>query len=159
MLAREESVDQVRSDVQELFAASEKTLEDVRAISAARDEVQSATEMLGSVRTKADAMSEALDDIDERQQQIEQAELRLGRADALLREIRAGLESLTSQRVVVDQVIATSGKLSFEAREAEGLINELREQRELTQGIHDALKELHKEDSDTIEVKFGTTEG
>ena len=60
LLARQESVGQVRSDVQELFAASEKTLEDVRAISAARDEVQSATEVLEAVRTKADAMTEAL---------------------------------------------------------------------------------------------------
>ena len=85
--------------------------------------------------------------------------MRLGRADALLREIRSGLESLTSQRAVVDQVIATSGKLSFEAREAEGLINALREERELTQGIHDGLKELREEDSDTIQIKFGTTEG
>ena len=95
----------------------------------------------------------------ERQAQIEKAEVRLGRADVLLREIRAGLESLTSQRAVVDRVIATSGKLSFEAREAEALINALREERELTQGIHDELKELRKDDSDTGHIKFGTTEG
>ena len=114
--------------------------------------------MLESVQAKADAMTEALDDIDGRQQQIEQAEVRLSQADALLREIRAGLESLTSQRTVVDHVIATAGKLSFEAREAEGLINALREERELTQGIHDALKRLRDEDSDTLHIKFGTTE-
>jgi hypothetical protein len=69
------------------------------------------------------------------------------------------LESLASQRAVVEQVISASGKLSFEAREAEGLIEALRQERELTQGIHDALKDLHQEDSDPIQVKFGTTEG
>ena len=155
LLARQESVGQVRSDVQELFAASEKTLDDVRAISAARDEVQSATEVLEAVRTKADAMTGALESIDLQQQQIEQAEGRLGRADALLREIRASLESLTSQRAVIDQVIATSGRLSVEAREAEGLLDALREERELTQGIHDALKELRREESETVHVDFG----
>ena len=138
--------------MEKLFIASEKTLEDVKAIAAARDEVQSAAQMLEAVRSKADAMTEALESIDVRQEQIEKAEVRLGRADALLREIRSGLESLASQRAVVDQVIATSGKLSFEAREAEGLINALREERELTQGIHDALKELREEDSDTIQI-------
>ena len=158
LLARQEGVGQVRNDVEKLFAASERTLEDVRAISAARDEVQGAARMLESVQAKADAMREALDDIDGRQQQIEQVEVRLARADALLREIRSGLESLTSQRTVVDHVISTARKLSFEAREAEGLINALREERELTQGIHDAVKALRDEDSDTVHIKFGTTE-
>ena len=159
LLARQDGVGQVRSDVEKMFVASEKTLEDVRAISAARDEVQSAAQVLESVRAKADVMTKALEDIDVRQEQIQTAEVRLERAEGLLREIRSGLESLTSQRAVVEQVIATSGKLSFEAREAEGLIDALRQERELTQGIHDALKELRQEDSDPIQVKFGTTEG
>ncbi len=154
LLARQEGVAQVRSDVHEVFAATEKTLADVRAISAARDEVQGAAEVLDDVQTKADAMKEALDGIDVRHQQIEQAEGRLERADALLREIRSSLESLASQRAVVDQVIATSGRLSVEAREAEGLLEALREERMLTQGIHDALKELRREESETVQVDF-----
>ena len=121
LLARQEGVGQVRNDVQELFAATEKTLADVRAISAARDEVQSAAEVLEEVRAKAEVMTEALENIDVRQQQIAQSEVRLERADALLREIRSSLESMTSQRAVVDRVLATSGRLSVEAREAEGL--------------------------------------
>ena len=114
--ARQESVGQVRSDVQELFAASKKALEDVSAVSDAR------------------------------------------RVDALLREIQAGLESLSSQSAVVDQVIATSGRLSVEAREAEGLLDALRKERELTQGIHDALKDLRREESETVHVDFGKKE-
>jgi exonuclease SbcC len=121
LLARQEGVSQVRSDVQELFATTERTLADVRAISAARDEVQSAAEVLEEVRAKAEVMTEALDGIEVRQQQIAQSEVRLERADALLREIRSSLESMTSQRAVVDRVLATSGRLSVEAREAEGL--------------------------------------
>jgi len=158
LLARQEGIGQVRDDVQEVFAASEKTLANVRAISGARDEVQSAAEVLEAVRAKADAMTEALDRIDGRQQQIEQAEVRLERADALLREIRSSLESMTSQRAVVDRVIATSGRLGVEAREAEGLLEALREERELTQGIHDALKDLRREESETVHVDFGKKE-
>ena len=138
----------------ELFVASEKTLEDVKAISAARDEVQSTREVLDAVRTQADAMTEALDSIDIRQQQIEQAEQRLGRADALLREIRVSLESLAGQRALVDQVIAASGRLSVESREAEGLLALLREERALTQGVHDALTDLRREESETVQVDF-----
>ena len=103
-------------------------------------------------------MTEALEGIDGRQEQIEKAEVRLGRADALLREIRATLDSLASQRAVVDRVLATSGKLSFEAREAEALIKVLREERELTQEIYDAVKEIRQDDdSDAVDISFGTT--
>ena len=55
-------------------------------------------------------------------------------------------------------MIATSGRLSVEAREAEGLLDALREERELTQGIHDALKELRREESETVHVDFGKKE-
>ena len=69
LMARQDSLDQVRDDVQMLFATSENTLEDVKAISAARDEVQGAREMLDLVRSKADTMEQALGSIDERQRQ------------------------------------------------------------------------------------------
>ena len=118
LIARQDSLDQARDDVQMLFATSESTLEDVKAISVARDEVQGAREMLDLVRAKADTMEQALGSIDERQRQIEQAEMGLSRADSLLIEIRVGLESLASQKAVVDHVIATSGKLTFQAKEA-----------------------------------------
>lgn len=62
------------------------------------------------------------------------------------------------KRAVVDRVIATSGRLSVEEREAEGLLEALREERELTQGIHDALKELRREESETVHVDFGKRE-
>ncbi len=148
LIAWQDSLDQVRDDVQMLFATSESTLEDVKAISAARDEVQGAREMLDLVRAKADTMEQALSSIDERQRQIEQAEMGLSRADALLIEIRVGLESLASQKAVVDHVIATSGKLTFQAKEAERLIEVLQDERDLTQGVHDAVKELREADPD-----------
>ncbi len=148
LAARQGSIDQVRDEVQELFSRAERTLEDVRAISAATDEVQTASENLEVVRAKAEEMTEVLASIDERQRQIENAEGRLARADGLLMDIRAGLESLRSQKAVVDQVIVTSGQLTYEAKEAERLLVALRQERDLTQGIHDALKEMRDEDSD-----------
>jgi hypothetical protein len=104
--------------------------------------------MLDLVRAKADTMEQALGSIDERQRQIEQAEMGLSRADSLLIEIRVGLESLASQKAVVDHVIATSGKLTFQAKEAERLIEVLQDERDLTQGVHDAVKELREADPD-----------
>lgn len=147
-MGRQESIDQIRDEVQDLFARAEHTLDDVRAISSATDEVKSASENLDVVRAKTEEMTEVLATIDERQRQVEDAEGRLARADGLLMDIRAGLESLRSQKAVVDQVIATSGQLTYEAKEAERLLVTLRQERDLTQGIHDALKEMRDEDSE-----------
>ncbi|MCK5652527.1 MAG: hypothetical protein KAJ42_14160, partial [Gemmatimonadetes bacterium] len=145
--ARKGSIDQVRDEVQDLFAQAERTLDEVRAISSASDEVQAASENLEVVRAKTEEMTEVLASIDKRQQQVEDAEGRLARADSLLMDIRAGLESLRSQKAVVDQVIATSGQLTYEAKEAERLLVALRQERDLTQGIHEALKEMREDDS------------
>ena len=62
-------------------------------------------------------------------------------------DIRAGLESLRSQKAVVDQVIKTSGQLTQEAKEAERLLIALRQERDLTQGIYEAVKEMRDDDS------------
>ena len=59
----------------------------------------------------------------------------------------AGLETLGSQKAVVDQVIEQSGQLAFEVKEAEALLDALRREREMTQRIHDAVKELRDDDS------------
>ena len=80
------------------------------------------------------------------QQQIEAAEARLTQAQALLMDIRAGLETLGSQKAVVDHVIEQSGQLAFEVKEAEALLDALRREREMTQRIHDAVKELRDDD-------------
>jgi len=146
--ARKGSVDQVRDEVQDLFAQAERTLDEMRAISSASDEVHAASENLKVVLAKTEEMTEVLTNIDGRQKQVEEAERRLARAEGLLMDIRAGLESLRSQKAVVDQVIATSGQLTIEAKEAERLLVALRQERNLTQGIHEALKEMREDDSE-----------
>ena len=65
----------------------------------------------------------------------------------MLMDIRGGLETLRGQKVVVDHVIETTGKLAYEAKEAEGLIATLRQEREITQRIHEALKEMRDEEA------------
>jgi predicted nuclease with TOPRIM domain len=86
-------------------------------------------------------------DVPAHQRQIETAETRLTQAQALLMDIRAGLQTLGSQKAVVDHVIEQSGQLAFEVKEAEALLEALRREREMTQRIHDAVKELRDDDS------------
>ncbi len=145
--ARQEMVNVVKEDLQQLFRMAEQTLEDVGAIAAARDEVEEARGVLDVVLGKTEQMDQLMGTIQGHQQQIEAAETRLTQAQALLMDIRAGLQTLGSQKAVVDHVIEQSGQLAFEVKEAEALLDSLRREREMTQRIHDAVKELRDDDS------------
>jgi chromosome segregation ATPase len=155
--ARQSDVQDSMNDLQTLRGTGGEVAEALESLRAARSEIERSQtgqaetgawlagthESIQELRTKVAQLDDLTTNIDHM------------RENALLREIRASLESLTSQRAVIDQVIATSGRLSVEAREAEGLLDVLREERELTQGIHDALKELRREESETVHVDFG----
>ena len=147
LLSRQESVDAVRDDIHKLFGTAEQALADVKAISAARDEVDEASRALDIVLGKAAEMETVLATVEEHQKKIVSAEARLAQAQGLLLDIRAGLDTLGSQKAVVDHVIEQSGPLAFEAKEAEGLLEAMRREREMTQRIHDAVKELRDDDS------------
>ncbi len=149
LMSRQESVDAVRDDLQKLFTTAESTLKDVRAISDARDDVDEARSALDVVLGKGAEMEEVLALILEHQKLIEASETRLAQAQGLLLDVRAGIETLGSQKAVVDHVIEQSGQLAFEAKEAAGLLEALRREREMSQRVHDAVKEL-RDDHDSV---------
>jgi hypothetical protein len=139
-MARQASVDALRDDLQKLFATADSTLKDVRAISDARD-------ALDVVLGKAGETEQVLAQIQKHQKRIEASQARLAQAQGLLLDVRAGIETLGSQKAVVDHVIEQSGQLAFEVKEAAGLLDALRREREMTQRIHDAVKELRDDDT------------
>jgi len=73
------------------------------------------------LRAKAEEMTKMLETIDARQEQIEVAEGRLTRLMACSWTYGPGWSHCGSQKAVVDQVIVTSGQLTYEAKEAERL--------------------------------------
>ena len=114
-MARQASVDALRDDLQKLFATADSTLKDVRAISDARD-------ALDVVLGKAGETEQVLAQIQKHQKRIEASQARLAQAQGLLLDVRAGIETLGSQKAVVDHVIEQSGQLAFEAKGAEALL-------------------------------------
>src|SRR3989442_13926347 len=80
-----------------------------------------------------------------RKRQVEQAEERLGRVEALLADIQAGFEMLHGQKALMDQVIAQAGALEFHTKQAEALIATLREEREITDTGRAAVAQFRQE--------------
>ncbi|MSR06575.1 MAG: hypothetical protein EXR93_05860 [Gemmatimonadetes bacterium] len=144
--SRTKSVDAVRSDLTRIFELVEHTMEDVRAISAARQDVHSARTALDEVLQRAAAVDERAAGIDRRSREIDLAEQRIARLDALLVDVRASLEALQSQKVGVDHVLEKASQLTFVVKEAEALITTLREERDMTSKVHDGLMQLRAEE-------------
>lgn len=144
--SRTKSVDAVRGELTRIFELVEHTMEDVRAISAARQDVHSARTALDEVLQRAAAVDERAAGIDRRSREIDLAEQRMARLDALLVDVRASLEALQSQKVNVDHVLEKASQLMFMVKEAEALITTLREERDLTSKVHDGLQQLRAEE-------------
>jgi chromosome segregation ATPase len=138
---RQGSVDALRAEVTRLFEMVERTVEDVRSIADARQEIADNREMLEEIISELDEATEGADALDTKKRQINQAEERLARADALLIDIKSSLEAVSGQKAFLDEVVAKAGSLTFQAKEAEVLIDTLRKERNLTDRFRAAVHE------------------
>jgi len=146
LAARQSSVDAVRGELGKIFETAERTVEHVRVITAARQEVEESRAALEAVLSRAREVDTLAASVDERWSRVTQAEERLARLDAVLGDVRGSLETLRGQQTLVDHAIEKASQLQYQAKEAEAIITALREERELASRIHDAVQELRQED-------------
>jgi len=142
---RQRAIDALRADVKRLTALAERAMEDVRAIAAARDDVRSTRELLDGALGRLGDGERVVEQLERRKTQLDQAETRLARADALVLDLQSGIETLESQRAIVEQVVEQAGVLEFQSKQAEALIETLRQERELASRMHAAVVEARKE--------------
>ncbi len=143
--ARQTTVDSLQADIKHMFEMAERTVEDARAISAAQQEMQATRGELEATLERLRASDQLAEGLEERKRKIEQAEARLARAEALMIDIQSSLETLESQKAMVDYVVQKAGALAFQAKQAEALIESLREERELTNRVKTAFARLRED--------------
>ena len=143
---RQGSVDALRAEVTRLFEMVERTVDDVRSIADARQEIADNRETLEEIVGELDEAMEGADALDTKKRQINQAEERLARADALLIDIKSSLEAVSGQKAFLDEVVTQAGSLTFQAKEAEVLIDTLRKERNLTDRFRAAVQDPDQED-------------
>src|SRR5216683_2719491 len=124
---RQATVDALQADLYRLFEVAERTVDHVRSISGAKEQVTETRAMLENVLELVGHAHDAANGLDHRQRQIEQAEERLARVEALLAHIASSAETLHGQKAFLDQVIEKAGTLEFYSKQAEGLIGMLRQ--------------------------------
>jgi hypothetical protein len=79
---------------------------------------------------------------------MSKAEERLARAEALLADVRSGLEALQGQKAIVDQAVEKAGSLQFLLKQAESTIEGLREEREMAARVRSAVAVVREDDDD-----------
>src|SRR2546428_8983145 len=90
MHQRQATVDAMQADMHRLYEVAEKTTDDVRSIAGAREEVSETRAMLETVLSMLTHVHDAANGLDHRKRQVEQAEERLARAEAMLADVQAG---------------------------------------------------------------------
>jgi chromosome segregation ATPase len=142
---RQGVVDALRGDIEQLFQLAERTMDDVRSITGAREDVDETRQLLDGALTRLADASGVVERLEHRGRQIETAGKQLARLDALLRDLRSTIENLEGQRAVVDRVVEQAGVLEFQSKQAEALIVSLREERDLASRMQAAVAEARKE--------------
>jgi len=143
---RRATLDALTTDIHRLFEVAERTTNDVRVIAAAKEDVTATRQALEHVLGLAGQVRETAGELDHRRRQVEQAEERLGRVEALLADVQSSLETLHGQKALMDQVSGTAASLELHARRAEALIETLREERGITDQVRGAVAQLHQEE-------------
>lgn len=135
---RQGTVQALQADLERMFAMAETTCENVRTITSAQRETAESRAVLLEIRTRLEEVSDLARTLDERERQMSRAEERLARAEGFLVDVRSGMESLQGQRALVDQAVEKVGSLRFLLKQAEAMIDGLREERKMTSDVHEA---------------------
>jgi DNA repair exonuclease SbcCD ATPase subunit len=141
---RQATLDGIQADMHRLFEVAERTVDGVRTIAAAKEEVSQTRAMLENVLALVGHVHDAANGLEHRKRQVEQAEERLGRVESLAAEMRSSLEMLHGQKAILDQVMQKAGALELGSKQAEGLIERLREERDVTDKVRAAVVDLRK---------------
>ena len=144
-LARQAAVDALESQVKHVFELAEKAVADVQVIGSARHEITETRALLESTQEQFKATEGALEEFETRKRQLERAEQRLARAEALALGMRSTVETLQAQRVVVDHAMESASSLTMQMKQAEALIAAFRKERALACDLKAALQ-LDEED-------------
>ena len=141
---RQAMLDALRGQIAHVVELAERASENVRSIAAGRREVEETKAMLDATQEQLKAATSSMRDFSEQRRQIEELERRIARADALALNVRASVEVIAAQRAYVDQVLERSGTLAFQMKQAEALMDALRQECTVATQMKTAIAEERK---------------
>jgi chromosome segregation ATPase len=146
--ARQATVQTLQGDLDRMSTLAEKTSTDVRTITSASREIAESRELLDQVMGRLKEIRGATQEFDERRRQMSMAEERLARAESVLGDVQSSLETLHGQKAIVDQAVEKAGSLRFLLKQAEVMIESLRDERKMTAEIREAIAIVRDDELD-----------
>ena len=137
--ARQGTVQSLGADLERMFAIAETTCENVRTITSASRETAESRQLLKDIAGRLAEIKDLAGSLDERERQMGKAEERLARAEGFLGDVRSGLESLQGQKTLVDQAVKKVSALKFLLKQADAMIENLRDERRMTSDVQEAM--------------------
>ena len=126
--SRQAMLDALRGQISHVVELAEKASDNVRSIAEGRRVVEDTKAMLDSTQEQLKSTTSAMRDFAEQRKHIEELERRIARADALALNVRQSVEVIAAQRAYVDQVLERSGTLAFQMKQAEALVDALKQE-------------------------------
>jgi chromosome segregation protein len=143
--ARQGTIQSLQADLDRMFALAETTCEHVRTITTAQRETAESRALLDDVRERLETVVGLAGTLEGRELAIVRAEERLARAESFLDDVRSGMETLSGQRTLVDQAVEKVSSLRFLLKQADAMIEGLRDERRMTSEVEDARDEADDE--------------
>jgi chromosome segregation ATPase len=138
---RQQSVEQVKQQVEMLFDSTEKTRNDAMAVLGARQEILDTRAKLELLLREASVLGTRYDGLDRRRESVDQAQAKMEHLANVIADVEANLENLKEQRTVVEHVAEKLARLDFALQRAEAATRELREERALASRIYRSLQQ------------------
>jgi DNA repair exonuclease SbcCD ATPase subunit len=152
IVARQETVGALQADLDRMLQMAEKTTADVRTIAAAHGEIAESREFLKEITARLKEVRDTANNLDERKRQMSKAEERLARAEGLLVDVKSSLEALEGQQGIVDQAVEKTAALQYLLKQAEAVIDGLREERKSSRFVRSAVTAVSNDDTASAEA-------
>jgi hypothetical protein len=117
-------------------------MRDAGAVAEAQPRIQQARHELDGILKRLREVDAATASFEERRRQVTQAEERLAYAEAVLMDVQGTMETLVAQKADVDHLLEKTTALSLQSKQAEVLIDALRDERRVNERVRSALSEL-----------------
>lgn len=137
---RQKSVDAVRAELTSLFESMDRTVEEVRTIGEARGKVDATRATLDKVLARAEEVDQLAEAVERRRAEVEDAERRMVRIEALLTDLRTGMQTLRGEKALVDMAIEKTGDLTYQLKEADAFLRALKDERRTVVRVLEAVK-------------------
>ena len=144
--ARQATLSTLQAEIRAVYELAERTMRDAQAITESQPRIQQARLELEGVMTRLREMNTGMATLDERRRQVTQAEDRLAYAEAILADLQVGVENLVIQKAEVDHMLEKAASLALQSKQAEALIETLRDERRVNERIRSALSELRTQE-------------